>query len=99
MTKAIISAVPAADRRPRPRAAAVSYDRASNEIRLMLRHGVTLAISRDVVAELRDLPADSMRCLTLIGDGEALACEAADVHVFVPGLVRDLVGDFMLNCI
>lgn len=82
-----------------PRATAVQYDRASDQIRLVLTRGVTLVFPRKGIEELRDLSADHMENLSLIGDGEALVAEADDVHVFVPGLVRFLIGDFMLQCI
>ena len=85
--------------RPRPWATSVSYDAARDEISLVLDRGARLVVPRCSVAELRDLPAARIHDLTLIGDGEALASEADDVHVFVPGLVRDLIGDVAAHCV
>lgn len=100
MTKDIVRLKPSdgADR-PRPWATSVSYSAATDEISLVLNRGVTLVVPRSHVEELRDVPKSSLTHLTLIGEGEALAAEAEDVHIFVPGLVRDLVGDFMLKCV
>jgi hypothetical protein len=84
--------------RPRPLASSVSYSDATDEIHLRLDGGITLVIPRRLIDELRDARADHMRDLTLIGDGEGLASEADDVHIFVPGLVRDLIGEYDLRC-
>jgi hypothetical protein len=51
--------------------------------------GAVLVIPRGEIEELRDAPARHMSDLTFIGDGEALCSEADDVHIYVPGLVRD----------
>ena len=77
---------------PGPFATSVAYDDGTDEIRIVLETGVVLTVSRHLVEELRDLPRSHMRDLSLIGEGEALASEADDVHIFFPGLLWDIVG-------
>ena len=87
------------ERKPGPWATSVSFVAARNQVRLTLETGVELFIPRDTIEELADRPASHMRELTLLGNGEALASEADDVHIFVPGLVRDVVGfDASVKC-
>jgi hypothetical protein len=78
--------------RERPWGTAVSYSRVRDEIRLVLDSGTTVVMPRQSIAELRALPPSHMRKLELIGDGEALALDIDDVHIYVPGLVRDMTG-------
>ena len=84
---------------PKPLAGSVSYIAATDEIRLELKTGVALVVPRRLIDELRDAPASHMPDLTLIADGVVLASEADDIHIFVPGLVRDVIGDFDLRCV
>ena len=77
---------------PGPWATSVSYDGATDEVRLVLESGVTVVIPRRVVPELRDAPASHMFDLALHGDGEMLESRAEDVHLLVPGLLWDLIG-------
>ena len=74
-----------------PLARSVSYDAAADELRLHLISGITVAVPRDLVDELRDVPVAHMNALTLEGDGEVLVSEADDVHMLVPGLLWDLI--------
>jgi hypothetical protein len=75
-----------------PRATAVSYRPASDEVRLVLAGAVTLLVPRTAIVELRDLPKSYLRRLRLTPGGGAVALDRDDVHISVPGLVRDLVG-------
>lgn len=81
----------ASDHSSEPWATLVSYDSQRDEIRLDLDTGSRYVIPRQLIEELRDCPTANMFDLTLIGDGEALASEADDVHIYVPGLIRDFV--------
>jgi hypothetical protein len=76
----------------RPSATAVSYSRARDEVRLMLDSGTALVTPRRSIAELRALPRSHMRVLELMSGGQVLALDSDDVHIYVPGLVRDLTG-------
>jgi hypothetical protein len=58
----------------------------------MLQSGTALVMPRRSIAELRALPRSHMRLLELISDGQVLALDFDDVHIYVPGLVRDLTG-------
>ena len=78
--------------RDRPWGTSVSYSRLRDEIRLVLDSGTCVVMPRKAIAELRALPQSHMRELELIADGEALALELDDVHIYVPGLVRDMTG-------
>ena len=78
--------------RERPWGTSVSYNRARDEVRLVLDSGTSVAMPRAAIAELRALPQSHMRELELIDEGRALALELDDVHIYVPGLVRDLTG-------
>lgn len=78
--------------RDRPWGTSVSYSRARDEVRLVLDSGTSVVMPRAAIAELRALPQSHMRELELIDEGRALALEIDDVHIYVPGLVRDLTG-------
>ncbi len=78
--------------RERPWGTSVAYSRARDEIRLVLDSGTAVIVPRKAIAELRALPQSHMHELELIADGEALALELDDVHIYVPGLVRDMTG-------
>ncbi|MEA2688649.1 MAG: hypothetical protein QOJ39_1226 [Candidatus Eremiobacteraeota bacterium] len=78
--------------RDRPWGTSVSYSRARDEIRLVLDSGTSVAMPRKAIAELRALPQSHMHELELIDDGRALALDVDDVHIYVPGLVRDMTG-------
>jgi hypothetical protein len=78
--------------RDRPWGTSVAYSRARDEIRLVLDSGTSVVMPRSAIAELRSLPQSHMHQLELIADGEALALELDDVHIYVPGLVRDMTG-------
>lgn len=75
-----------------PRATSVSYRPARDEVRLVLNSTVTLLVPRTAIDELRDLPKSHLRRLRLTPGGGAVALDTDDVHISVPGLVRDLVG-------
>jgi hypothetical protein len=75
-----------------PRATSVSYRPARDEVRLVLTGSVTLLVPRAAIDELRDLPKSHLRHLRLTPGGGAVALDRDDVHISVPGLVRDLVG-------
>ena len=78
--------------RERPWGTSVSYSRARDEIRLVLDSGTSVVMPRKAIFELRALPQSHMRELELIDEGRALALDVDDVHIYVPGLVRDLTG-------
>jgi hypothetical protein len=78
--------------RDRPWGTSVSYSRGRDEVRLVLDSGTAVVMPRKAIAELRSLPQSHMYELELIADGEALALELDDVHIYVPGLVRDMTG-------
>jgi len=78
--------------RERPWATAVSYSPARDEIRLVLDSGSAIIMPRKAILELRGVPKSHLRELRLIGDGHALALDTDDVHIYVPGLVRDMTG-------
>jgi Protein of unknown function (DUF2442) len=73
-----------------PRASSIAYSSTRDEIRLVLEGGVTLVIPRSAVAEFRNVPKAHMRRLDLTPGGAAIALEEHDIHIFVPGLIRDL---------
>ena len=78
--------------RDRPWGTSVSYSRTRDEIRLVLDSGTAVVMPRKAIAELRGLPQSHLKDLELIADGAALALEVDDVHIYVPGLVRDMTG-------
>ena len=78
--------------RERPWGTAVSYSRSRDEIRLVLDSGTAVIMPRTAIDELSRLPRSHMDQLELIADGHALALDLDDVHIFVPGLVRDMTG-------
>jgi hypothetical protein len=78
--------------RARPWGTSVSYSRSRDEVRLVLDSGTSVVMPRKAIAELRAVPQSHLRELELIADGEALALEVDDVHIYVPGLVRDMTG-------
>jgi hypothetical protein len=77
---------------PGPWARSVSYDAATDTVKLMLETGTTVVIPRDKIDELRDIPVSHMGELKVVADGEVLTLRADDVDIFVPGLLWDLVG-------
>ncbi len=92
-TDAVIAATFAKPRPKRgPRATSVSYAAARDELRLVLTGAVTLLAPRAAIEELRDVPKSHLRNLRLTPGGGAVALDEDDVHISVPGLVRDLVG-------
>jgi hypothetical protein len=78
--------------RDRPWGTSVSYSRGRDEIRLVLDSGTSVVMPRKAIAELRALPQSHMRELELMDDGRAIALDVDDVHIYVPGLVRDMTG-------
>lgn len=70
----------------------MSYSRARDEVRLVLDSGTSVTIPRKAIAELRALPQSHMRELELMDEGHAIALDLDDVHIYVPGLVRDMTG-------
>ena len=51
-----------------------------------------LVVPRNAIDELRDLPQAHLSEITLMSGGDAVAIERDDIHIYVPGLVRDLTG-------
>jgi hypothetical protein len=76
----------------RPWGTSVRYDAARDAVHLELDGGATLVMPRAAIDELRDLPKSHMRELALGPGGHALSLRRDDVDVYVPGLVRDLIG-------
>jgi hypothetical protein len=76
----------------RPWGTSVHYSAVRDELRLGLDGGTVLVMPRRAIDELRDVPKSHMRELELIADGHALSLRRDDVDIYVPGLVRDLVG-------
>lgn len=70
----------------------VTYSRVRDEIRLVLDSGTAVVMPRKAIRELRALPQSHMGRLRLISDGHVVALELDDVHIYVPGLVRDMTG-------
>jgi hypothetical protein len=84
---------------PGPWARSVSYDAATDVVRLVLESGATVAAPRKAIGELRDLPASHMEELRVLSDGETLTLRADDVDIFIPGLLWELVGfDAPVSC-
>lgn len=75
-----------------PYALSVRYAPSRDEVVLVLDTHVTLAIPRIAVSELRDLSKSQLKRIELFPGGDAVAVEAADVHISVRGLVRDMIG-------
>jgi hypothetical protein len=93
MTDAAASDTPAAlPLRERPWAVRVSYRPRRDEVCLVLDGGATVVLPRTAIDELRDLPQAHMSEITLMSGGHAVAVERDDIHIYVPGLVRDLTG-------
>ncbi len=76
----------------RPWATALRYRPTRDEIDLTLDGGARLVVPRKAVDELRRLPKSHMRQLELLAGGEALSLRIDDIDIYVPGLVRDLIG-------
>src|SRR5947209_15941460 len=77
----------AVPRDPGPWARSLAYDEMADELRLVLKSGITVVIPRRAIPELRDAPASHMSDLALLGDGELIESKADDVHILVPGLL------------
>jgi hypothetical protein len=92
MTEQAISRDAGADDIPGPWARSVSYDAATDDVRLVLESGATLVAPRKAIGELRDLPASHMEELRVLSDGETLTLRTDDVDIFIPGLLWELVG-------
>jgi hypothetical protein len=78
--------------RERPWAVRVSYRPRRDEVCLVLDGGASVVVPRTAIDELRDLPRAHMSEITLMSGGHAVAVERDDIHIYVPGLVRDLIG-------
>ncbi len=75
-----------------PYAVSVQYVALRDEVVLRLDTRVTMVIPRDAIDELREVPQSQLKRIELMGDGDAVAVHAADVHISVEGLVRDMIG-------
>lgn len=75
-----------------PRATSVSYRPARDEVRLVLTGAVTLLVPRTAIHELREPPEIPFAPPSAHARRGCGGPGSDDVHISVPGLVRDLVG-------
>lgn len=73
-------------------AVSLRYDRNDDAFILALRSGSRLAIPRIAIEELRDVPSAELENVVLSPEGGAVCYAPFDIHISVPGLVRDVTG-------
>jgi hypothetical protein len=73
-------------------AVSLRYDRRQDAFILALRAGSKLTIPRIAIEELRDVKSSELDNVVLDDEGGAVCYEPFDIHISVPGLVRDMTG-------
>jgi hypothetical protein len=68
------------------------YDASRDTIDLRFRSGGSMAIPRQIVPDLDDVPASALGSISVSPAGDALSWHSLDVDVYVPGLVERAFG-------
>lgn len=75
---------------------AARYIGRRDAIELEFVGGGTMTIPRHSISELTDAPPSVLSSLTVSPAGDALACRALDVDIYIPGLVERVFGTRIL---
>ena len=78
--------------RNEPRAVRVVYDAASAEVLISLQNGCRISFPAPLVQELRNVPADALLSVEVVGTGTGIHFPALDVDLSVEGLMLGLFG-------
>ena len=73
-------------------AVSLRYDRKQDAFILALRAGSKITIPRIAIEVLRDVKSSELDNVVLDDEGGAICYEPFDIHISVPGLVRDMTG-------
>src|SRR5262245_29555468 len=76
---------------------AVRYLPRRDAIELTFNSGGTMVIPRRTIPEFGEVPTDALKRLTVSVAGDAIACRALDIDIYVPGLVEAIFGSRLLS--
>ena len=71
------------------------YDGFSDAIILTMKNGLSLRLPRATISELRKTTAKQLEHIEISPLRDSISIEAADVDIYVPGLLNDLMGDML----
>src|SRR5262249_21948338 len=84
------------ERQQRSAATAARYLGRNDAIELEFAGGGRITIPRRSISELAAAPSSALNSVTVSPAGDALACRALDVDIYIPGLIERIFGTRLL---
>jgi hypothetical protein len=70
----------------------IRYDPTNRQFILVMKSGVTLSIPRSHIDELNEVASDALKDVRVGGGGDVIEFSDLDIHIYAPGLLRDIFG-------
>jgi len=70
----------------------IRYAPTNRRFELAMQSGVTLSIPRSYIKELEEVDLNALKDVQIGGGGDVIELDDLDIHIYAPGLFRDILG-------